>query len=89
MGQSQLCDVQNLAALDRLALTICFALTHEAIGHEAKKIMHSLSDHQIEVLCQQVAEHRRLCGWWQLPPELLATSDQFQRRRARGSAGYC
>ena len=72
MGQSQLCDVQNLAALDRLALSICFALTHEAIGHEAKKIMHSLSEHQIEVLCQQVAEHLRLCGWRQLPSEHLA-----------------
>jgi hypothetical protein len=63
--------------IDPLAFGIRFALTHETIGREARKAIRSLTEHQLEHLCQQVAKHLRLCGWQQRPPNPPATGDQF------------
>ena len=75
--------------IDPLAFGIRFALTHETIGREARKLIRSLTEHQIEHLCNHVAKHLRLCGWQQRPANPLATGDQFpstqsnQERRDR------
>ena len=72
--------------IDPLAFGIRFALTHETIGREARKIIRSLSEPQLEHLCDQVAKHLRLSGWQQRPPNPPATGDQFpsvQRAKER------
>ena len=61
--------------VDPLAFDIRFALTHKSIGREARKLIRSLPDDALELLCQGVAEHLRLCRWQQLPPEPRATGD--------------
>jgi hypothetical protein len=61
-------------------------LTHEMIGREARKLIRSLTEPQLEHLCQQVAKHLRLCGWEQRPPTPLATGYQYPPGQARGSA---
>jgi hypothetical protein len=63
--------------VDPLAFAIRFALSHKPIGRDAKMLIRSLSEHEFEVLCHQVAQHLRQCRWRQLPPGLPATSDQF------------
>jgi hypothetical protein len=63
--------------IDPLAFGIRFALTHETVGREAKKLIRSLSERDLEHLSMQVAKHLRLCGWRQIPPTPLATGDQF------------
>jgi hypothetical protein len=63
--------------IDPLAFGIRFALTQETIGREARKLIPSLTDHQLEHLCMQVAKHLRLSGWQQRPPNPPATADQF------------
>jgi hypothetical protein len=63
--------------IDPLAFGIRFALTHQTIGREAKKLIRSLTEHQLEHLCSQVAKHLRLSGWQQRPPNPPATGDQF------------
>jgi hypothetical protein len=63
--------------IDPLAFGIRFALTHETIGREARKLIRSLTEPQLEHLCSQVAKHLRLSGWQQRPPKSLATGDQF------------
>jgi hypothetical protein len=72
--------------LIRSPFGIRFALTHETIGREARKLIRSLTEPQLEHLCNQVAKHLRLSGWQQRPPNPLATGDQYppgQSRRAR------
>jgi hypothetical protein len=63
--------------IDPLALAVCFALTHKPIGRESKKLIRSLSEHALDLICHQVAEHLRLCRWRQLPPDPPAKGDQF------------
>jgi hypothetical protein len=62
--------------IEPLAVGIRFALTHETIGREAKKLIRSLTEHQLVHLCNQVAKHLRLSGWRQLPSNPLAMGDQ-------------
>jgi hypothetical protein len=72
--------------IDPLAFGIRFALTHETVGREARKLIRSLTEHQLEHLCNQVAKHLRLSGWQHRPPNPLATGDQYppgQSRRER------
>jgi hypothetical protein len=63
--------------IDPLAFGIRFALTHETIGREARKLIRSLAEPQLEHLSNQVAKHLRLSGWQQQPPNAPATGDQF------------
>ena len=63
--------------IDPLAFGIRFALTDETIGREARKLIRSLTEHQLEHLCNQIAKHVRLSGWQQRPPNPSATGDQF------------
>jgi hypothetical protein len=58
--------------IDPLAFGIRFALTQETIGREARKLIPSLTDHQLEHLCMQVAKHLRLSA---------GSSDRRIRRR--------
>jgi hypothetical protein len=69
--------------IDPLAFGIRFALTHETIGREARKLIRSLSEPQLEHLCNQVAKHLRLSGWQQRPPKPPGTTDQYPIRAAR------
>lgn len=62
---------------DPLAFGIRFALTHETIGREARKLIRSLTEHQLEHPCDQVAKDLRLRGWQERPPNSPATGDQF------------
>jgi hypothetical protein len=63
--------------IDPLAFGIRFALAHEMIGREARELIRSLTEPQLEHLCDQVARHLRLSGWQQRPPNRLATGDQY------------
>jgi hypothetical protein len=63
--------------IDPLAFGIRFALTHEPIGREARKLIRSLTEQQLEHLCNQVAKHLRKGGWQQRQANPLATGDQF------------
>jgi hypothetical protein len=71
--------------IDPLAFGIRFALTHETIGREARKLIRSLTEPQLEHLCNQVAKHLRLSGWQQRPPKPPATNDQFPSARSAPS----
>jgi hypothetical protein len=68
--------------IDPLAFGIRFALTHETIGREARKLIGSLTEHQLEHPWNQVAKHLRLSGWQQRPPNPPATGDQFPSVRS-------
>ena len=68
--------------IDPLAFGIRFALTQETIGREARKLIRSLTEPQLEHLCQQVAKHLRLCGWQQRPPMPLRYGRSVPRQRA-------
>ena len=62
--------------IDPLAFDIAFALTHKT-GGETKKLIRSLRDPALDYLARVVAEHLRLCGWRQLPPDPPARGDQY------------
>jgi hypothetical protein len=69
--------------IDPLAFGIRFALTHETVGREARKLIRSLTEHQLEHLCNQVAKHLRLSGWQQRQNrKLLRPSSRMQRVEA-------
>lgn len=65
---------------DSLAFDIAFALTQKT-GGQTKKLIRSLPDGDVDRLAQIVADHLRLCRWRRLPPEPLATGDQFPGAR--------
>ena len=68
--------------VDPLAFDIRFAVTHKPIGREARKLIRSLPENELEHLCAIVAEHLRACRWRQLPPEPRATGDQSPKVRS-------
>jgi hypothetical protein len=62
--------------IDPLAFAIAFALTHKT-GGATKKLLRSLSENELDYVARKVAEHLRLCGWRQRPPDPPARGDQF------------
>lgn len=52
---------------DDLAFAIRFAMTQKG-GTEAKKLLRSLPDDALDLLCKRIADHVRLCRWRQEPP---------------------
>lgn len=61
-----------------LVFDVAFAMTHKT-GGATKKLIRSLPDGELDYVARKVAEHLRLCGWRQLPPDPPARSDQFPR----------
>jgi hypothetical protein len=76
-----------MPGIDPLAFGIRFALTHETIGREARKIIRSLTEHQLDHLCRQIAQHLRLSDWQQRPPNPPATGEQFPAVRSAQERG--
>ena len=68
--------------VDPLAFDIRFALTHKLIGRNARKLIRSMPEDALELLCREVADHLRQCRWRQLPPEPRATGDQSPKVRS-------
>jgi hypothetical protein len=67
--------------IDPLAFDIAFALKHHPVSTNTRKFVCSLTDAELDYLCRVIAEHLRRCRWAQLPPEPMATTEQYPRGR--------